>query len=120
MQEHGPRTWHLGFQRAHVGRDATVRTSAVALGGDYARLRSEARLGGQGGESDQLAVYFGDGTQMLDFRTLQDHDAPYTRSDLLFKGAVEDDAALGVLGARAPAEARAEGRTRTRRTAISC
>jgi Fe-S cluster assembly protein SufD len=92
VQEHGARTWHLGFQRADLGRDATVRTSAVALGGDYARLRSEARLGGQGGESDQLAVYFGDGHQMLDFRTLQDHDAPYTRSDLLFKGAVEDEA----------------------------
>ena len=27
---------------------------------------------------------------MLDFRTLQDHDAPRTRSNLLFKGAVED------------------------------
>ncbi len=92
VQEHGSRTWHLGFQRAHVGRDATLRTSAVALGGDYARLRSEARLTGQGAESDQLAVYFGDGTQMLDFRTLQDHDAPNTRSDLLFKGAVEDTA----------------------------
>ncbi len=92
IQEHGPRTWHLGFQRALVGRDATVNTSAVALGGDYARLRSEARLDGENGESNQLAVYFGDGTQMLDFRTLQDHDAPRTRSDLLFKGAVEDDA----------------------------
>jgi Fe-S cluster assembly protein SufD len=92
VQEHGSKTWHLGYQRADLGRDATVRTSAVALGGDYARLRSEARLGGQGSESDQLAVYFGDGTQMLDFRTLQDHDAPHTRSDLLFKGAVEDEA----------------------------
>jgi Fe-S cluster assembly protein SufD len=92
VQEHGPRTWHLGLQRAHVGRDATLRTSAVALGGDYARLRSEAVLAGQGAESDQLAVYFGDGAQMLDFRTLQDHDAPNTRSDLLFKGAVEDTA----------------------------
>jgi Fe-S cluster assembly protein SufD len=92
VQEHGPKTWHLGLQRAHVGRDATLRTSAVALGGDYARLRSEALLQGQSAESDQLAVYFGDGTQMLDFRTLQDHDAPSTRSDLLFKGAVEDDA----------------------------
>jgi Fe-S cluster assembly protein SufD len=92
LQEHGPRTWHLGFQRAHVGRDATLRTSAVALGGSYARLRSEALLTGQSAESDQLAVYFGDGRQMLDFRTLQDHDAPWTRSDLLFKGAVEDEA----------------------------
>ena len=78
------------MQRALVGRDATLRTSAVALGGDYARLRSETVLQGEGGESDQLAVYFADGSQMLDFRTLQDHDAPRTRSDLLFKGAVED------------------------------
>ena len=92
VQEHGPRTWHLALQRALLGRDASLRTSAVALGGDYARLRSEAVLQGQSAESDQLAVYFGDGTQMLDFRTLQDHDAPWTRSDLLFKGAVEDEA----------------------------
>jgi Fe-S cluster assembly protein SufD len=92
LQEHGARTWHLGFQRAHVGRDATLRTSAVALGGEYARLRSEARLIGQAAESDQLAVYFGDNEQMLDFRTLQDHDAPWTNSNLLFKGAVEDEA----------------------------
>jgi Fe-S cluster assembly protein SufD len=92
IQEHGPRTWHIGLQRAHVGRDATLRSSAVALGGDYARLRSESLLHGSGSESDQLAVYFGDGDQMLDFRTLQDHDAPNTRSDLLFKGAVEDTA----------------------------
>ena len=37
-------------------------------------------------------MYFGDGDQMLDFRTLQDHAAPHTRSNLLFKGAVEDRA----------------------------
>ncbi|MFM7223872.1 MAG: Fe-S cluster assembly protein SufD [Actinomycetota bacterium] len=92
VQEHGPRTWHLGYQAARIGRDATVRSSAVALGGDYARQRSESRLVGQGGASDQLAVYFGDREQMLDFRTLQDHDAPHTHSDLLFKGAVEDEA----------------------------
>lgn len=92
IQDHGPRTWHIGFQRAHLGRDADLSSSAVALGGDYARLRSETFLAGQGANSDQLAVYFGDGTQMLDFRTLQDHDAPRTTSNLLFKGAVEDDA----------------------------
>jgi Fe-S cluster assembly protein SufD len=92
VQQHGSRTWHLGLQRAVLARGAVVRTSAVALGGDYARLRSESLLQGEEAESDQLAVYFGDGTQMLDFRTLQDHDAPRTRSDLLFKGAVEDEA----------------------------
>jgi Fe-S cluster assembly protein SufD len=92
VQEHGPHTWQVALQRAHLGRDATLRSSAVALGGHYARLRSEARLDGSGSESDLLAVYFGDGEQMLDFRTLQDHAAPHTRSNLLFKGAVEDRA----------------------------
>ena len=107
VQEHGPRTWHIALQRAHVGRDASLRSSAVALGGDYARLRSESLIDGQGGESDLLAVYFGDGSQMLDFRTLQDHDAPRTRSDLLFKGAVEDEAHSvysGLIRLRKPAQ----------------
>jgi len=92
VQEHGPNTWQVALQRAHVGRDASLHSSAVALGGAYARLRSESLLGGDHGESDLMAVYFGDHEQMLDFRTLQDHDAPNTRSDLLFKGAVEDAA----------------------------
>jgi Fe-S cluster assembly protein SufD len=92
VQEHGPRTWQVALQRAHLGRDASLRSSVVGLGGSYARLRSESLLAGSGAESDLTAVYFGDGHQMLDFRTLQDHDAPNTRSDLLFKGAVEDSA----------------------------
>jgi Fe-S cluster assembly protein SufD len=92
VQEHGATTWQVALQRAHVGRDASLHSSAVALGGDYARLRSESLLEGDNAESDLMAVYFGDHTQMLDFRTLQDHDAPNTRSDLLFKGAVEDQA----------------------------
>ena len=92
VQDHGSQTWHIGVQRAHVGRDATLATSAVALGGDYARLRSESLLTGENAQSTQLAVYFGADSQTLDFRTLQDHDAPRTESDLLFKGAVEDEA----------------------------
>ncbi len=92
VQEYGSATWSIALQRAHLGRDATVSASAVALGGDYARLRTETRLDGPGSESDLLAVYFGDGSQMHDFRTFQDHVAPRTRSDLLFKGAVEDTA----------------------------
>jgi Fe-S cluster assembly protein SufD len=114
VQEHGPHTWQVALQRAHVGRDATLRSSAVALGGDYARLRSESLLTGEGSESDLLAVYFGDGDQMLDFRTLQDHDAPRTRSDLLFKGAVEDQARSvysGLIRLRPPAQKAAASQT---------
>jgi Fe-S cluster assembly protein SufD len=91
-QDHGPDIWQIALVRATVGRDATLRSSTVALGGDYARLRAEGLLTGAGASSEMVAVYFANEKQMLDFRTLQDHDAPHTNSELLFKGAVEDEA----------------------------
>ena len=53
-------------------------------------MRTEARISGPGGSTRQVALYFAGGEQMHDFRTIQDHDAPHTTSDLLFKGAVQD------------------------------
>jgi Fe-S cluster assembly protein SufD len=91
-QDLGPDIWQIALVRATIGRDATLRSSTVALGGDYARLRAEALLNGAGASSEMVAVYFANESQMLDFRTLQDHDAPHTTSELLFKGAVEDEA----------------------------
>ncbi|MHB1854227.1 MAG: Fe-S cluster assembly protein SufD [Acidimicrobiales bacterium] len=92
LQLLGRSAWCLGHQVSQVGRDATLRSLSVALGGDYARLRTDSRLTGAGGSTRLLALYFGEGTQMHDFRTLQDHSAPKTTSDLLFKGAVQDEA----------------------------
>ena len=91
------------------GATRSLRSSAVALGGDYARLRSESRLDGQGAESDLLAVYFGDGTQMLDFRTLQDHAAPQHAQQPAVQGRGRGRGPLGVLRARAPPAARRTG-----------
>ncbi len=88
----GRRTWQLGHQEAVGERDSTIRLATVALGGDYARVRTDARAAGPGATTTQVAVYYADGTQMHDFRTLQDHVAPHTSSDLLFKGAVQDTA----------------------------
>ena len=85
-------TWALGHQRAVGDRDSTMLLATVALGGDYARVRTEAHAVGQGASTRQIALYFADGEQMHDFRTMQDHAAPKTTSDLLFKGAVLDHA----------------------------
>lgn len=84
----GARAWQLGNQVSRVGRDAALRSMTVALGGDYARVRTDSVLEGPGGDSELLAAYFGSGNQMHDLRTVQHHAAPQTRSDLLFKGAV--------------------------------
>lgn len=85
-------TWQIGYQQAVGQRDSTMRLFTIALGGDYARMRVEVLLEGQGADSQQVALYFADSNQMHDFRTLQDHAAPHTHSNLLFKGAVKDEA----------------------------
>lgn len=92
VQDLGARVFQVGYQSSRVGRDAVLRSSVVALGGDYARVRTDSRIDGKGGTSYLTAVYFADGHRMHDFRTVQDHAAPSTTSDLLFKGAVSDQA----------------------------
>jgi Fe-S cluster assembly protein SufD len=84
----GGRAWQLGNQVSRVGKDATLRSMTVALGGHYARERTDSVLEGPGADSELLAAFFGAGDQMHDLRTVQHHAAPHTRSDLLFKGAV--------------------------------
>jgi Fe-S cluster assembly protein SufD len=88
IQQLGAQAWQLGHQRIRSGRDSTLRTFTASLGGEYARFRTESVLAGQGGSAELLAAYLGDGSQVHDFRTLQEHGAPRTTSDLVFKGAV--------------------------------
>lgn len=89
-QQLGPRVWQIGSQISEVGQQGTFRSSLSAFGGAYARIRSDCRLVGRGAHGDLDAVYYGDGDQVLDFRTFQDHLAPDTTSNLLFKGVVDD------------------------------
>ena len=83
-------TWFIAHQVADADRDATVSLATVAFGGDYARVRTEVRLVGQGAHAEQIGLSFGEGNQMHDLRVLQEHVAPRTTSNLLFKGAVQD------------------------------
>ena len=92
LQQHDRRTTQIAAHTARVERDATVVVASVALGGGYARTRTDTRLVGRGASGDLLSAYFGSGDQILDFRTYQDHAAPDTTSRLLFKGAVGDSA----------------------------
>src|SRR6184192_4646058 len=92
LQHWSVKTWQFGNQRFHLGRDARLRMVDVALGAHLARLRVEAILEGPGSSADLKGLFFGTGEQAFDFRTLQDHVGPHTTSDLLFKGALRDQA----------------------------
>ena len=90
LQSLGAATWQIAHQASSIGARASLSSYAVALGGGYARLRTDSALEGESGTSWLRAAFIGRGDQMLDFRTLQDHRAPRTTSDLLFMGAVAD------------------------------
>jgi Fe-S cluster assembly protein SufD len=92
VQDLDPATWQIATQVSRVDQSADFLAANAALGGDYARLRTDCRLAGRGATGTLLAAYLGGGDQMLDFRTFQDHAAPDTTSELLFKGVLDDHA----------------------------
>ena len=90
LQDYGEGVHHLSVQRANVGRDAEVRSLGVAFGATLSRAEADTVLLGDGGSSEMLGVYFGDGDQHIDHRAVQDHLGSRTSSDLLYKGALRD------------------------------
>jgi Fe-S cluster assembly protein SufD len=92
VQKWGRNAWHFGDQRARLGKDAKLRLFSVTLGGRFSKTRVEASLVGQGADAELKSIYLASGKQFFDFHTLQDHQVGNTRSDLLFKGALQDTA----------------------------
>jgi Fe-S cluster assembly protein SufD len=79
-------------ERVSIGRDATSRVGDVGLGGKLGRLDLGVNLIGDGASSEAVGLYFGEGSQTLDYRVVVDHFGKRTSSDVFLKGAVEDDA----------------------------
>jgi Fe-S cluster assembly protein SufD len=81
-------TWSIARLAARGGRGASLRTFTVGLGGSYDRIRADVSVDGKDARSEILSAYLGEGSQVHDIRTLQDHVAPRTTSELLCQGAV--------------------------------
>lgn len=81
----------LQMSNTVVERDANVTSLHLNLGGSYARLENKSRLIGPGCRSEMLSLTASHGKQEFDQRTFQEHAAPNTVSDLLYKNALADD-----------------------------
>jgi Fe-S cluster assembly protein SufD len=92
LQDWGRHLWEFGIVRMVLERDATVNSLMVAFGAALVKTNVESRLVGEGSTSEMLGIAFGDGTQHFDYHTLQEHVAPSTTSDLLYKGVLKDKA----------------------------
>lgn len=90
LQEWGTGVQHLSVQRTRLARDAEVRSLCVSFGADLSRTEAESVMAGPGSFSEMLGLYFADGSQHFDHRTLQDHEAPSCTSQMLYKGALRD------------------------------
>ena len=90
VQKWGRNVWHFADQRAELQKDSSLKLFNVTLGGKFSKNRVEATLAGEGSSAELKAIYFASGEQFFDFHTLQDHRVGNTRSDLLFKGALQD------------------------------
>ena len=80
---------HHSTQHAKVGRDATFRHVAVSFGGDLVRLNASLAYDGPGGDGEMLGLYFADAGQHLEHRLFVDHNAPHTKSNVDYKGALQ-------------------------------
>ncbi len=92
LQRMGSGAFHLAQQRTLADRDSTLDTLNISLGASVGRLDLNAQLRGPGANSDMLGLCFGDGSQHFDHNTGQDHVAPNSKSDLLYKGALDGGA----------------------------
>ena len=78
-------------QRVHIGRDATSRLGEVGLGAALGRLDLAVTLEGDGASSDLAGLFFGEGSQTLDYRMVITHVGKSTSSDVFLKGALEGE-----------------------------
>jgi Fe-S cluster assembly protein SufD len=89
LQSWGNNIWNISHERARVGRNANLEWIFGALGSHLTKNFSEIDLVGEGAVGKMSGFYFTDGIQHLDHDTQQNHLAPHTTSDLLFKGALK-------------------------------
>jgi Fe-S cluster assembly protein SufD len=83
-------TLSFQFNSTVVRRDARVQSLNLHLGARQARHESLSQLQAPGAFSEMLALTAAEGAQEFDQRTLQIHQAPNTKSDLLYKNALRD------------------------------
>jgi Fe-S cluster assembly protein SufD len=99
---------HISSHHAKLGRDATFRHMVITLGGDLVRLSPVVTYTGRGGDAELLGLYFADAGQHLEHRTFIDHAVSHCRSNVIYKGALQGEAAhtvwIGDVLIRAAAE----------------
>ncbi|HZX23000.1 MAG TPA: Fe-S cluster assembly protein SufD [Woeseiaceae bacterium] len=86
IQEAGAGAFHIGLLAARLGRDATLVSHNLSVGGRIARLDIDAELLEPGAHVEMNGLYVVRGRQHADSHSRVDHAVPNTTSDQLYRG----------------------------------
>ena len=89
MEEWAGDAVHLSHHHIRVGRDATLKHTALTFGGDLVRVVGTVSYDGPGGDAELIGLYFDDAGQHLEHRLFVDHSVPHCKSRALYKGALQ-------------------------------
>jgi len=92
LQDFGGNMWQISHERARVGRDAKLDWVISVMGTRLIKTFQTVELDGRGSWARMSGLFFANGRQHFDLDTQQNHNAPDTVSDLLYKGALKDKA----------------------------
>lgn len=90
LQDFGRNMWQMNHERGRVGRDGKLDWVTSMMGTRLTKAFQTMELDQPGAWGRMSGIFFTNGRQHLDLDTLQNHNAPETVSDLLYKGALKD------------------------------
>jgi Fe-S cluster assembly protein SufD len=94
LQNWNTGVWHFARQRAIVHAGGRLQWTLGALGSRLSQVAQDVALVGRHADAQVNGVMFTEGRQQLVYNTLQHHEAESCRSDLLYKGALQDRSRL--------------------------
>jgi len=92
LQDWNRQTYEFSHQRGVVGQNANLDWVVGTMGSKMTKAFLEIDIVGKGTNARMSGFFFADKNQFFDLDTQQNHNAPLTNSDLLFKGAAKDKA----------------------------
>jgi len=91
VQNWNPHTLSFQLNTNNAWNDTTSKSTLINVGSAQARQEVHGKIFGSGSNVELYALNVPTGDQEFDQRTLQTHIAPNSRSDLLFKNALNDN-----------------------------
>ncbi|MDQ2697886.1 MAG: SufD family Fe-S cluster assembly protein, partial [Actinomycetota bacterium] len=87
---------HAAAHQARVERDATLRHIVVSFGGGVVRVNPSVELAGTGSRGELYGLSYSDSGQHLESQVYLHHKGAETSGDVLYKGALQGEAARSV------------------------